>query len=89
MSSRPTFTTQASYDSHNSEKVGFDEPLGHPIKGGYFKATNVEGTVKLTPVDEDGKPIRTPAFDAGYERTDTTARLSDIRKLMRNEKIDY
>ena len=89
MSSRPTFTTQASYDSHNSEKVGFDEPMGYPAKGGYYKATNVDGTIKFTAVDEDGKAIRTPVIDSGYKRTDTTGRLSELRKLMRNEKIDY
>ncbi|KDN37350.1 hypothetical protein RSAG8_10238, partial [Rhizoctonia solani AG-8 WAC10335] len=89
MSSRPTFTTQASYDSHNSEKVGFDDPMGFPAKGGYYKATNVDGVIKFAAVDEDGKVVRTPDMDSGYKRTETTGRLAELRKLMRNEKIDY
>ncbi|KAH7339973.1 peptidase M24, structural domain-containing protein [Rhizoctonia solani] len=89
MSSRPTYRTQESFDSHNSEKVGFDDPMGYPAKGGYYKATNVDGVIKFTAVDEDGKAIRTPELDAGYKRTDTAGRLSELRKLMRNEKIDY
>ncbi|CAE6517817.1 unnamed protein product [Rhizoctonia solani] len=89
MSSRPTYRTQESFDSHNSEKVGFDDPMGLPAKGGYYKATNVDGVIRFTAVDEDGKAVRTPELDAGYKRTDTTGRLSELRKLMRNEKIDY
>lgn len=53
----------------------------------------MDGVIKLTTLDgaeiSAEKLVRKPSTDTGYRKTDTSSRLSELRKLMRAEKIDY
>jgi hypothetical protein len=101
LDSRPTFTTQSSYNT-TLDKVSFDSATDDSMsytapaqtgQWGWAKATNVDGVIKFTTLDgadiSREKLVRKPSTDTGYRRTDTATRLSELRKLMRSEKIDY
>ncbi|KAG8718751.1 hypothetical protein FRC09_012164 [Ceratobasidium sp. 395] len=106
--SRPTFNTQttsSSYASRNTDldRVSFDSMTDDSMsytappqtdKWGWAKATNVNGVVHITHLDDGGlisreKLVRQPSTDTGFKRVDTAGRLGELRKLMKNEKIDY
>ncbi|KAB5591306.1 X-Pro aminopeptidase [Ceratobasidium theobromae] len=101
LDSRPTFTTQSSYNT-TLDKVSFDSATDDSMsytapaqtaQWGWARATNVDGVIKLTTLDgaeiSAEKLVRKPSTDTGYRKTDTSSRLSELRKLMRAEKIDY
>lgn len=96
--------SSSTYASHNTDldKVSFDSATDDSMsytappqtdKWGWAKATNKDGVITLTSLDggliSREKLSRQPSTDTGFRRTDTGGRLSELRKLMRNEKIDY
>ncbi|KAG8734922.1 hypothetical protein FRC10_011212 [Ceratobasidium sp. 414] len=92
---RETSTSTSTDTSHNAtlEKVSFDDVAGdsmHPLTGnsGRAKATNTGSVVHITSLDS-GLIVRQPVAHTGFRQIDTSARLSELRKLMKNEKIDY
>ncbi|KAG9081489.1 hypothetical protein FRC07_014493, partial [Ceratobasidium sp. 392] len=99
-----TQTSTSTYASHNTDldKVSFDSMTDDSMsytapaqtdQWGWAKATNINGVVHITGLDggliSREKLVRQPSTDIGFRKTDTSGRLSELRKLMKNEKIDY
>jgi hypothetical protein len=90
--SRNTDLDKVSFDSATDDSMSYTAPA-QTDKWGWAKATNVNGVVHITGMDggliSREKLVRQPSADTGFRRTETGVRLSELRKLMRAEKIDY
>ncbi|KAF8598401.1 hypothetical protein BDV93DRAFT_561342 [Ceratobasidium sp. AG-I] len=102
--SRPTFNSQNSFPTYPSNDIDLsfesltDDSMSYTApaqtdKWGWAKATNKDDIINPASFSRGFLSLeelsRQPSMDTGFRRTDTKGRLSELRKLMRNEKIDY